>query len=90
MIEIEGLRTDSSADYWMAPGLNLAFPEWSKQISNFRIKQHPQALANAAFNGYPNGSALYSWTAGRYGNCTGTGPCVGKLVRFIQAPGFKD
>jgi trehalose/maltose hydrolase-like predicted phosphorylase len=60
----------------MAPGLNLAFPDWSKQISNFRVKQHPQALANAAFNGYPTGSALYSWTAGRYGNCTGTGPCV--------------
>jgi trehalose/maltose hydrolase-like predicted phosphorylase len=60
----------------MAPGLNLAFPSWSKQISNLRIKQHPQALANAAFNNFPNGSSLYSWTAGRYGNCTGTGPCV--------------
>ncbi|KAG0652069.1 hypothetical protein D0Z07_1196 [Hyphodiscus hymeniophilus] len=82
-VSVGGLVSDSyaglvfwDADYWMAPGLNLAFPEWSKQISNFRVKQHPQALANAAFNGYPNGSALYSWTAGRYGNCTGTGPCV--------------
>jgi trehalose/maltose hydrolase-like predicted phosphorylase len=82
-VSVGGLVSDSyaglifwDADYWMAPGLNLAFPGWSKQISNFRIKQHPQALANAAFNGYPNGSALYSWTAGRYGNCTGTGPCV--------------
>jgi trehalose/maltose hydrolase-like predicted phosphorylase len=82
-VSVGGLVSDSyaglvfwDADYWMAPGLNLAFPGWSKQISNFRIKQHPQALANAAFNGYPEGSALYSWTAGRYGNCTGTGPCV--------------
>jgi trehalose/maltose hydrolase-like predicted phosphorylase len=82
-IAVGGLVSDSyaglvfwDADYWMAPGLNLAHPDWSKQISNFRIKQHPQALANAAFNGYPNGSALYSWTTGRYGNCTGTGPCV--------------
>jgi len=82
-VSVGGLVSDSyaglvfwDADYWMAPGLNLAFPGWSKQISNFRIKQHPQALDNAAFNGYPNGSALYSWTAGRYGNCTGTGPCV--------------
>lgn len=82
-IPVGGLASDSyaglifwDADYWMAPGLNLAFPDYSKQISNFRIKQHPQALANAAFNGYPNGSSLYSWTAGRYGNCTGTGPCV--------------
>jgi trehalose/maltose hydrolase-like predicted phosphorylase len=82
-VSVGGLVSDSyaglvfwDADYWMAPGLNLAFPGWSKQISNFRIKQHPQALANAEFNGYPEGSALYSWTAGRYGNCTGTGPCV--------------
>ncbi|KAF7908370.1 uncharacterized protein EAF01_004125 [Botrytis porri] len=82
-ISVGGLYSDSyaglvfwDADYWMAPGLNLAFPEWSKQISNFRIKQHNQSLANAAFNNYPNGSSLYSWTTGRYGNCTGTGPCV--------------
>ena len=82
-VSVGGLVSDSyaglvfwDADYWMAPGLNLAFPGWSKQISNFRVKQHEQALANAAFNGYPDGSALYSWTAGRYGNCTGTGPCV--------------
>jgi trehalose/maltose hydrolase-like predicted phosphorylase len=82
-IAVGGLASESyagmifwDADYWMAPGLNLAFPGYSKQIPNFRIKQHPQALANAAFNGYPNGSSLYSWTAGRYGNCTGTGPCV--------------
>jgi trehalose/maltose hydrolase-like predicted phosphorylase len=82
-IAVGGLYSDSyaglifwDADYWMAPGLNLVYPNWAKQISNFRLKQHPQALANAAFNNYPNGSSLYSWTAGRYGNCTGTGPCV--------------
>ncbi|TVY48570.1 Acid trehalase [Lachnellula cervina] len=82
-VAVGGLVSDSyaglvfwDADYWMSPGLNLAFPGWAKQISNFRVKQHQQALDNAAFNGYPNGSALYSWTAGRYGNCTGTGPCV--------------
>ncbi|KAE8448089.1 hypothetical protein EG329_009854 [Mollisiaceae sp. DMI_Dod_QoI] len=82
-ISVGGLVSDSygglvfwDADYWMGPGLNLNFPAYSKQISNFRIKQHPQAVANAAFNNYPNNSALYSWTAGRYGNCTGTGPCV--------------
>jgi trehalose/maltose hydrolase-like predicted phosphorylase len=82
-ITVGGLASESyagmvfwDADYWMAPGLNLAFPSYSKQITNYRVKQHPQALANAAFNGYPNGSSLYSWTSARYGNCTGTGPCV--------------
>lgn len=82
-ISVGGLASESyggmifwDADYWVAPSISLSFPSYSKQISNFRIKQNPQAMANAAFNGYPNGSALYSWTAGRYGNCTGTGPCV--------------
>lgn len=82
-ITVGGLASESygglvfwDADYWMSPGLNLAFPSWANQISNFRVKQLPQAKDNAAFNGYPNGSALYPWTAGRYGNCTGTGPCV--------------
>lgn len=82
-ISVGGLASDSyaglifwDADYWMAPGLNLAFPSYSKQISNYRVKLHPQALANAAFNGYEKGASLYSWTSGRYGNCTGTGPCV--------------
>jgi trehalose/maltose hydrolase-like predicted phosphorylase len=82
-IVVGGLASESygglvfwDADYWMAPGLNLAFPGWANQISNYRVKQLPQAKANAVFNNYPNGSALYSWTSGRYGNCTGTGPCV--------------
>ena len=82
-VSVGGLASDSyaglifwDADTWMGPGINIAFPAYSKQISNFRVKQYPQALENARFNGYPEGSALYSWTAGRYGNCTGTGPCV--------------
>lgn len=82
-VAVSGLASDSyagqifwDADTWMAPSLNLAFPNYAKQIANFRVKQHNQTLDNAAFNGFPNGSALYSWTAGRYGNCTATGPCV--------------
>lgn len=82
-ISVGGLSSESyagmifwDADYWMAPGLNLNFPDYSKQITNFRLKQYEQSKVNAALNGYPNGSALYPWTAGRYGNCTGTGPCV--------------
>ncbi|KAG9242852.1 glycoside hydrolase family 65 protein [Calycina marina] len=82
-VSVGGLYSDSyagmvfwDADIWMAPGVNLAFPDYAKQISNFRQKQYPQALKNAAFNDYPNGSALYSWTSAAFGNCTGTGPCV--------------
>ncbi|CAL3967439.1 unnamed protein product [Diplocarpon coronariae] len=82
-ISVGGLTSDSYAglrfwdsDFFMAPALNLGFPRWSRQISNLRLKQFPQALANAAFNNFPSGSALFPWTAGRYGNCTATGPCV--------------
>jgi trehalose/maltose hydrolase-like predicted phosphorylase len=82
-IAVGGLTSDSyaglifwDADYWMAPGLNLNFPNMAKQIPNFRVKQHTQALDNAKFNDFAEGASLYSWTAGGYGNCTGTGPCV--------------
>ncbi|KAG9239654.1 glycoside hydrolase family 65 protein [Amylocarpus encephaloides] len=82
-VSVGGLVSDSyagmvfwDADYWVAPGINVNRPNYAKQIPNFRVKQHPQALANAAFNNYTGGAALYPWTAGRYGNCTGTGPCV--------------
>ena len=82
-ISVGGLSSESyagmifwDADYWMAPGLNLNFPGYSRQISNFRRKQYPQAIENAKFNNFTNNAVLYSWTAGRYGNCTGTGPCV--------------
>jgi trehalose/maltose hydrolase-like predicted phosphorylase len=82
-IAVGGLASESyagmifwDADYWMAPGLNLNFPSYTKQISNFRVKQYDQAKKNAEFNGYTDGTVLYPWTAGRYGNCTGTGPCI--------------
>jgi trehalose/maltose hydrolase-like predicted phosphorylase len=82
-VSVGGLGSDSyagmvfwDADYWVAPGINIAFPDYAKQIANLRLKQYNQSLANAEFNNYPKGSSLYSWTTGRYGNCTGTGPCA--------------
>lgn len=56
----------------------------AKQIANYRVEKFPQAQANVltAYQSSqnetgkfsPNG-AVYSWTSGRFGNCTGTGPC---------------
>ncbi|KAI9820310.1 MAG: hypothetical protein M1827_005932 [Pycnora praestabilis] len=72
------------AEIWMQPGLVVAFPEAAKQIANYRVAKYPQALANAqtGFTSsknqtgrFSNDAAAYSWTSGRYGNCTGTGPC---------------
>jgi trehalose/maltose hydrolase-like predicted phosphorylase len=36
----------------------------------------PQAAINAEENGFSSEAIIYPWTSGRYGNCTGTGPCV--------------
>jgi trehalose/maltose hydrolase-like predicted phosphorylase len=71
------------AEVWMAPGLVVSNPQAAKQIANYRLKQFPQAQSNVneAFTSSQNtthftpGGAIYPWTSGRYGNCTGTGPC---------------
>ena len=73
------------SEVWMAPGLVVAFPEATKQIANYRVAKYPQALRNthareAATSSQANTSfspnaAIYPWTSGRFGNCTGTGPC---------------
>ncbi|KAK6401303.1 alpha,alpha-trehalase ath1 [Elasticomyces elasticus] len=74
------------AEVWMAPGLVVAHPQAAEQIANYRVKLLPQAQANLAVSTEqsgtvnqtgrfaPNGAA-YPWISGRYGNCTGAGPC---------------
>jgi trehalose/maltose hydrolase-like predicted phosphorylase len=72
------------AEVWMAPGLVVAFPQAAKQIANYRVEKFPQAQRNiqTAYQSSqnqtgkfsPNG-AVYPWTSGGFGNCTGTGPC---------------
>lgn len=73
------------ADIWMSSGLVVAFPEAARTIANYRTRLFPQAQKNVemAFSSsqnetgkFTNGSAaVYPWTSGRFGNCTGTGPC---------------
>ena len=87
---VGGLTSDSyagqvfwDADVWMQPGLVASHPEAAQRITNYRVKQYPQALANVetAFTGsrnktyFDSSAAVYPWTSGRFGNCTGTGPC---------------
>ncbi|KAK2734703.1 hypothetical protein FQN57_001473 [Myotisia sp. PD_48] len=87
---VGGLTSDSygglvfwDADIWMQPGLVAAFPEASQTFSNYRLERYGQALRNAqtGFTSSKNkthissDAAAYPWTSGRYGNCTGTGPC---------------
>jgi len=90
-IAVGGLGSDSyagfifwDAEVWMAPGLVVSHPEAARQIANYRVQRFPQAQQNIleAFTSSQNetgkfttGGAVFPWTSGRFGNCTGTGPC---------------
>ncbi|KAL9638640.1 MAG: hypothetical protein Q9164_001419 [Protoblastenia rupestris] len=89
-ISVGGLTSDSyaglvfwDAEIWMQPGLAASHPQAVKQIANYRVERYDQAKANAQtayqssknMTSFSSDAAIYSWTSGRYGNCTGTGPC---------------
>ncbi|KAK9446472.1 glycosyl hydrolase family 65 central catalytic domain-containing protein [Limtongia smithiae] len=80
-VAVSGLSADSyaglvfwDADTWMHPALSVLYPEHAKSINNYRQRIHEQSIENA--QSYNLSGAIYSWTSGRFGNCTGTGPCV--------------
>lgn len=98
-ISVGGLASDSyaglvfwDAEIWMQPGLAASHPHAVKQIANYRVERYGQAKANAqtAFQSSKNtttfssDAAVFSWTSGRYGNCTGTGPCFGKRFKMLS------
>ena len=89
-ISVGGLTSDSygglvfwDAEIWMQPGLAASHPQAVKQIANYRVERYGQAKANAQtayqssknMSSFSSDAAVYPWTSGRYGNCTGTGPC---------------
>ncbi|KAL7271364.1 alpha,alpha-trehalase ath1 [Rhizina undulata] len=80
-ISVGGLSSDSyaglvfwDADLWMLPGLLAIHPTYASAINNYRFRLLPQAEENA--KDYNLSGAVYPWTSSRFGNCTGTGPCV--------------
>ncbi|ODV88357.1 glycoside hydrolase family 65 protein [Tortispora caseinolytica NRRL Y-17796] len=80
-IAVGGISSDAyaglifwDADVWMYPGILALFPEVSKSVLDYRQRLHGQAVINAQQNDLDG--AIYPWTSGRYGNCTGVGPCV--------------
>lgn len=89
-ISVGGLTSDSyaglvfwDAEIWMQPGLAASHPQVVKQIANYRVARYAQAKANAQTayvsskndSSFSEGAAVFPWTSGRTGNCTGTGPC---------------
>ncbi|KAI9644695.1 alpha,alpha-trehalase ath1 [Ciborinia camelliae] len=88
-ISVGGITSDSYAgmifwdmDLWMFPGMAVTSPEYALQMIKYRLKMYSQAKANAQEDyvqekyKFDNNSVLYSWTSGRYGNATGTGPTL--------------
>lgn len=89
-ISVGGLTSDSyaglvfwDAEIWMQPGLAASHPQAVKQIAKYRVERYAQAKSNAqsAYQSSRNDTvfskdaAVFPWTSGRFGNCTGTGPC---------------
>ena len=89
-ISVGGLGSDSyagqvfwDADVWMQPGLVASFPAEAQGIANYRTARYQQAMKNVktAYQSsmknahFSSTAAVYSWTSGRFGNCTATGPC---------------
>ncbi|KAL8962737.1 MAG: hypothetical protein Q9183_005109, partial [Haloplaca sp. 2 TL-2023] len=89
-ISVGGLVSDSyaglvfwDAEIWMQPGIAASHPQAVKQIAKYRVARYEQAKANAqtAYQSSKNNTnfssdaAVFPWTSGRTGNCTGTGPC---------------
>lgn len=89
-LSVGGLTSDSyagqvfwDADVWMQPGLVASHPEAAQRVTNYRANQYPQAIANVETKYtssrnktyFDPSAAAYPWTSGRFGNCTGTGPC---------------
>lgn len=77
---VGGLLSDSyagmvfwDADVWMLTGLLAFAPAHARSIVNYRAHTHAQAVKNAQLRN--DSGAVYLWTSGRFGNCTGTGPC---------------
>lgn len=81
-ISVGGLSSDSyaglvfwDADTWVYPSILSLYPQYAASINNYRTLLLDQAVQNAQY--YNFSGALYPWTSGRFGNCTGTGACKG-------------
>ncbi|PLN76121.1 glycoside hydrolase family 65 protein [Aspergillus taichungensis] len=79
-IHVGGLTSDSyaglvfwDADTWIYPAIQALHPQNAVTILKYRSRLLGQAIDNARLYGYAG--ALYPWTSGRFGNCTGTGMC---------------
>lgn len=83
-LPVSGLISDSyggkifwDADLFMAPPVMGTHPRLARQFSTYRTNRAAMASSNTVRHGLAQGSMLYPWTSGRYGQCYNTtAPCV--------------
>jgi trehalose/maltose hydrolase-like predicted phosphorylase len=71
------------AEVFIAPGLQVSHPFSMQQVTRYRQEKFAQAKRNVGASRYSSRKdtkfsdrgAVYPWTSGAVGNCTGTGPC---------------
>ncbi|KAF1920891.1 glycosyl hydrolase family 65 central catalytic domain-containing protein [Ampelomyces quisqualis] len=72
------------ADVWMAPGVQVSHPQHAQRVIKYRVEHFKQAQRNvetaytsskSQTDRFTSGGAVFPWTSGRWGNCTGTGAC---------------
>ncbi|NEB79167.1 glycoside hydrolase family 65 protein [Streptomyces sp. SID14478] len=87
------------ADTWMFPTLLALHPELARSVVDYRYRTLDQARRNAA--SVDRKGAVWPWTAGPSGLCSGVGPCVDyqdhlqneialAQWQFFQATGDKE
>ncbi|KAF8867154.1 Six-hairpin glycosidase, partial [Acephala macrosclerotiorum] len=88
-VAVGGLTSDTyggmvfwDQEFWIWPAIALTNPDYAMQIIKYRDRLFEAAKANAqepyvqAKYAFDNGSSLFPWTSGRFGNATGTGPVL--------------
>ncbi|KAF4828396.1 Acid trehalase [Colletotrichum tropicale] len=65
------------ADLFVAPAIQGVHPKLARQFALYRINRADQSRKNTKRHSLKEGSMLYAWTSGRYGQCYNmSAPCI--------------
>ncbi|KAK1579374.1 glycosyl hydrolase family 65 central catalytic domain-containing protein [Colletotrichum navitas] len=65
------------ADLFVAPAIQGVHPKLARQFSLYRINRAEESRKNTKRHNLKDGSMLYAWTSGRYGQCYNmSAPCI--------------
>ncbi|KAH8845006.1 hypothetical protein MCOR27_005376 [Pyricularia oryzae] len=65
------------ADLFVAPAIQGVHPKLARQFALYRINRAEESRKNTKRHNLQDGSMLYAWTSGRYGQCYNiSAPCI--------------